>query len=471
MVVATRTTATTVASSKSATSMTVMAALREPRWRIQLGIGICLIVNAAIMIQKTSLAIPTTTTSIGEVNSAFVANMLSSSSTPTVTTVTPATTTTTSTIATESTTGRSISVASQVSQDMNNKKDASQAQSFAANNDNNRVTLTKAETVKDSKKKVTPITSKLDQNDQGRIQSTDDKKKKVDDGDDDDQDTADAVLTSPACQPTWGDDGGRSIQRIYFAHTRKAGGSFLKRLLQHVAKRFHWTFDSREAMAVESPKRNDTLYVTNLRHPVERSISHYKFEGRWNCPRLIYDKNYVPTMEDSKTLQEFIDNPNSILPHRTLRFDPCLGRSKDNEAILWKCAQNCYLRWFGLDFNCLRNVTNNYETALQNLLQFHLIVTTERLRDPQYVAGLMQMFGLPPNMEFSSKMYCDKQSKYWNAKLPANFRNETVEQLRQGNQLDTKLYKRVTDCPNGVVFPVKPDWLGRKPPKMRAVTT
>ncbi|KAL7557099.1 hypothetical protein ACA910_009190 [Epithemia clementina (nom. ined.)] len=257
---------------------------------------------------------------------------------------------------------------------------------------------------------------------------------------------------SPACRPSWGKNPSQ-IGRIYFAHTRKAGGSYLRRFLSHASKLHNWTFQAKEGQPVEA-RRQDTLYVTALRHPIQRAISHYKYEGRWTCPEMVKNKTvFVPTPENSRTLKDFIKR---IHPSNTA---PCFNNSSTNNStirkpILWVCTKLCYLRWFGADFNCLTNVSKSYSTALERLYnQFHLIAVTDWLKIPEYRRGLMEMFGINSSISFRRGMSCDAQSKYWNQKYPAVLRNETLNQLRQVNKLDIQLYETLTNCPGGVVFP------------------
>jgi hypothetical protein len=246
---------------------------------------------------------------------------------------------------------------------------------------------------------------------------------------------------SPACRPTWGDRDGSMIRRIFFSHTRKAGGSYLKRLFKLSAKLHNWTFEAAEGTPVEEPRRNDTLYLTNLRHPVGRTISNYKYEGRWDCIKMIHNESFVPTAENSQTLEAYIDDPYQK-PKCGQRYPLC-----------WECSELCYLRLFGAEFNCLENITRSYATAMERLSQFHLIVVTEQLSSNKYRQGLLGMFGLNPNMTICKGMFCYSVSKVNNELHPATIRNETLKRLYDNNRPDIHLYDTLTRCPDGVVFP------------------
>ena len=81
-----------------------------------------------------------------------------------------------------------------------------------------------------------------------------------------------------------------TIRRIVFFHMRKAGGTTLRQYLQRVAKFWGLEFkvyegglilqdsnnNNNDNDEIEIPSsRNDTLYVTHLRHPISRLVSHF----------------------------------------------------------------------------------------------------------------------------------------------------------------------------------------------------
>ena len=203
---------------------------------------------------------------------------------------------------------------------------------------------------------------------------------------------------SPACRPHRRLNNTPRIQRLYFAHTRKAGGSTLRTFLAQVAKTHGWTWVVTEGKAAEAPVRNDTFYVTNLRAPVARILSSYKYEGRWLCKELVQKKknknnnaSFVPTAENSQTLEEYISQYDAS----SLRIN-CINATGKSSRFLWKCSENCYMRWFAQDFNCLQNPYESYRTAMEKLMQYHLIVVTERMQDSSYTARLARMFNVHP---------------------------------------------------------------------------
>ena len=102
---------------------------------------------------------------------------------------------------------------------------------------------------------------------------------------------------SPACHPHfdlaapsggWARNGTK-FKRIYFYHARKAGGSSVNKYLAKVADHYGVELKYTEWSEMEEPGTHDdaaTFYVTHLREPVERAISHFKYQGRWPCRDL-----------------------------------------------------------------------------------------------------------------------------------------------------------------------------------------
>ena len=96
----------------------------------------------------------------------------------------------------------------------------------------------------------------------------------------------------------------QSIKRIYFYHVRKAGGTMIRNYLQKVAEHYniHLQVDEyNHASSKEEVGSNlDTIYITNLRDPVERSISHFKYSERWDCEQLVHNESFIPTQLNAR---------------------------------------------------------------------------------------------------------------------------------------------------------------------------
>jgi hypothetical protein len=176
---------------------------------------------------------------------------------------------------------------------------------------------------------------------------------------------------------------------------------------------------------------------------------------------MVFPQDYpndTPLANNSQSLEDFIAEASNG-PDQA----QCLAvlRNSTKKKKLWVCAQNCYLRWFGQDFNCLADAKQSYESAQTKLMGYNLVVITERMRDPSYVQGLLHMFFGNDTMtktatdilSHTQKMYCFDESRYWNAQYPAAIRNSTLANLTRLNALDTRLYNSLNHCPEGIIFP------------------
>ena len=129
-----------------------------------------------------------------------------------------------------------------------------------------------------------------------------------------------ALQFSPACHPhyrvaitsdtigntTWSTS--LPFTRIYFYHVRKAGGTMLRKFLKKVAltHNIHLEIQENKYAREKVGSHPGTMYVTNLRDPVERSISHFKYEGRWDCRQIIKNAtHYTPTLQNAKKFEAF----------------------------------------------------------------------------------------------------------------------------------------------------------------------
>jgi len=281
-----------------------------------------------------------------------------------------------------------------------------------------------------------------------------------------DQDDS-VILNSPACQPKPRNN--RTISRIYFSHTRKAGGSTLRHVLSKIERKFHLEMaiheGSRTFNGTKDPSqdevigsRSDTLYLTSIRDPVARALSHYKYEGRWDC-RGIVERTFTPTANNSQPLVDFV---NETPQPGKIRGMACNAtrrthQNKIRNSTLWECGQSCYLRWFGSPFNCVENVTASFQTALKKLLAYDIIVVTEWLENPDYLLQLEKYLGAPSYYRGSKRMYCGRESKYWNSVFPAELTPGMMRGIQQANLLDTHLYGRLVGPCGGnsshVTFP------------------
>jgi hypothetical protein len=250
----------------------------------------------------------------------------------------------------------------------------------------------------------------------------------------------------------------------------------------------------------------ETLYVTHIREPIARAISHYKYSERWSCnEQLLKNRNFLYQYKNNNM------DPKQIPLHK-LNFIP----TKDNERAsfngfmyelyynsdkkaskLWSCSTNCFSRWItGMyhpqDADNIRNTTlfnitypnseyynnNNNNTQQDKLTNFghilkeesyklfyryDLITVLEWLRDdPIYarstedmyfnsVRGLSTLFssaadggGIKKQPAYIS---CDRESKLANYILPMEeISDKTKYIMEKRNDIDINLYNTLTTC-------------------------
>jgi hypothetical protein len=258
--------------------------------------------------------------------------------------------------------------------------------------------------------------------------------------------TATSTRSSPACAPSF--HGKTNITRLHFSHTRKAGGTYLRNFLTSVATLMKWELVINEGRHQEYPDRTDTVYVVNLRDPIERIISQYKYEGRWDCKQIVQNKTqFTPSLENEKTLEE--DMEGIMATNRAL---------KDSQKM-WRCAQECYSQWYTEAYGkSYPTVEERYQAARERLMKYDIIVVSEYLSNPDYVSGLAALFADIDMFTLREKatIYCSEESYYWNNKMPMPTVNDTtMQKLKDWNVHDCRLYKELTDCGGAqkVAFP------------------
>ena len=267
---------------------------------------------------------------------------------------------------------------------------------------------------------------------------------------------------SPVCYPRLL-HGNTVVRRIFFGHMRKAGGSTLRAYFTNVTQKYDLEFEFSEGTRIEEPgKRMDTIYITHVRDPVSRIISHYKYEGRWPCDQLVFNKSqFVPTMDNSMRFERWIASAdhNGTCSSSRLR------------QIGWKCTSNCYIRWINFPRGfCKRSeelsmhhqppkqqqgkFNNLYSRAQFRAYNFDVIIDIERLsRDSTYSSGIERMFGLDGLGKSKLGMFCGKRSRLANKLVPFQVSNRTLKELYMTNEPDYNLYNELISCPNGIIFP------------------
>jgi hypothetical protein len=248
-------------------------------------------------------------------------------------------------------------------------------------------------------------------------------------------------ILSPVCHPYIPPNA--TIRRIHFLHMRKAAGTSIRNYFKKLAAVYNLTYIAHEAKMTEPPgSRNDTLYITHLREPNERSLSQFKYEHRWPCRQLVKNASFVATRSNAHSFSEWIASNFTC------------GR-----RILWACSHDCYVRWLN---GCLdrrqileEDPTQQFQQALSTLREYHLVLHMERLFDKttDYAFQIENWFGVGGLLDSNETMFCYNESKKANREFPLVVTDVNEQTLRQLNQRDSILYDTLTTCPRGINVP------------------
>mmetsp|Transcript_2886 Transcript_2886/g.5851 ORF Transcript_2886/g.5851 Transcript_2886/m.5851 type:complete len:367 (-) Transcript_2886:246-1346(-) len=258
-------------------------------------------------------------------------------------------------------------------------------------------------------------------------------------------------LKSPACHPHFNvalPNGGwtntTKFKRLYFYHARKAGGTSMSMYLRTVAQYYGLEFEQNEWTAMEEPGtfENSTFYVTSLREPIDRSISHFKYEGRWNCKSNLMNHSFIPSESNANKLETW-QYSGGHSRH------VCRKKKKKTRFFLGLCAVNCYTQWYS-GLSCPEwNIPfiQQYQVARKRVFRYNMIIVMEMLKDPKYVQAIEKFFGVA-GVTIRKMPYCEKESHEANRLIPLVVSDEYRENMTSLNQLDIKLYHQLTDCLN-----------------------
>jgi hypothetical protein len=188
---------------------------------------------------------------------------------------------------------------------------------------------------------------------------------------------------------------------------RKAGGTTMRVFLKSVAKAHNLTLRVSEGRPdTTTVDWGRTFRITNLREPIQRAISHYKYDQRWSCKKSDTDslmrRGFVPSESNERmAFEEF------------LRIG---DRNQDNARhpeMLWTCATNCFARWATGQAAYVDAVSDKeaakmlLDGAYNALCQYDLIVNTDWLGDEAYREAVQKYFGVDSKIA-SKNVYCAK---------------------------------------------------------------
>lgn len=219
----------------------------------------------------------------------------------------------------------------------------------------------------------------------------------------------------------------------------------MHKYLDKVAQHYGLELKATEWAGMEEPGTDDdgaTFYVTHLREPVSRSISQFKYQGRWDCRDLVYHKSFTPTTDNARRIETW----NETGGHTPYECKMRPSKEKGGRFpffFLGQCAVNCYAQWFsGL---CGAPIHEQYYLAKAKVLKYNFVAVIERLNDAAYVENTENFFGVPGLTEKGSP-FCERQSHKANLDVPLIVSDDTRERLTKLNKVDITIYNQFTDC-------------------------
>lgn len=145
---------------------------------------------------------------------------------------------------------------------------------------------------------------------------------------------------------------------VFLYHARKAGGTSLR----HWLKQANIEHTVMEGYNLDRVK-NET-WITSIRDPVERLWSSFKYEGRWELKKHLFNNSGVP-------FNKWHEKTSSLICRRKT----------------WQCSRNCFTRWFS---GCVAGkIENAWEAAVANLKKFDIIINTSKLKHKTYHEKVM----------------------------------------------------------------------------------
>jgi hypothetical protein len=238
---------------------------------------------------------------------------------------------------------------------------------------------------------------------------------------------------------------------VYFKHNRKAGGSSIYQVLQPAVCPHTPVFSSElpffNTTHSFSALPNSTVWLTTLRHPIDRILSLYWFEGRWprTCDMTCELKKKKDDSNKVAELGEWVDS----VYHQTNKFEFQLR--PHHGCGLWQSVENYYIRQLiGVDRGMNGKFLNRTLTrddlyrAKEVLASFDLVMIQERFSGSNHDREMVQMFraitggadqAVPNSNMPHSREGLEKKANY---KRPSA---EELARLEELNKLDIELFE------------------------------
>jgi hypothetical protein len=238
---------------------------------------------------------------------------------------------------------------------------------------------------------------------------------------------------------------------VYVKHNRKAGGSSIYQVLQPAVCPRTPVFSSElpffNATRSFSALPNSTVWLTTLRHPVDRILSLYWFEGRWprTCDMACELKRKKDDSNKVAELGEWVESVYHQTNILKFKLRPHHG------CGLWQSVENYYIRQLiGVDRGMNGKFLNRTLTkddlhrAKEVLASFDLVMIQERFSGSNHDPEMVQMFraitGASNQTVPGSNMPHSRQGmeKKTNYKRPSA---EELARLKELNKLDIELFE------------------------------
>jgi hypothetical protein len=238
---------------------------------------------------------------------------------------------------------------------------------------------------------------------------------------------------------------------VYIKHNRKAGGSSVYQVLQPAVCPSTPVFSSElpffNITHSFSALPNSTVWLTTLRHPIDRILSLYWFEGRWprTCDMTCELKKKKNDSNKVAELGEWVESVYHQTNKIKFRLRPHHG------CGLWQSVENYYIRQLiGVDRGMNGKFLNRTLTrddlhrAKEVLASFDLVMIQEHFSGSNHDPDMIQMFraitGAANRAIPSSNMPHSREGveKKANHKRPSA---EELARLEELNKLDIELFE------------------------------
>ena len=155
----------------------------------------------------------------------------------------------------------------------------------------------------------------------------------------------------------------------------------------------------------EVGSRSDTLYVTNLRDPVERSISHFKYDARWGCNNLVKNKTFVPSTTNARPFAMW-NFTGGFVETSCGSSSSSNRRRRSNRPFYFEaCAVNCYIQTFSGNACTHNNWYTEYNVAWDRLMKYNIILMYSKFNNPKYIQAVENFFGIVKGFGVPSSMF------------------------------------------------------------------